>query len=66
FESSSGHQFRAADYINLQAQTKTRESGFLHFRVLIIKTKTGVYRSKLPPYSAPHQRRTALKMLPRW
>src|SRR5690606_14415382 len=30
-----------------------------------IKTKTGVYRLKRPPYSAPHQRRTLLLILPR-
>jgi hypothetical protein len=31
-----------------------------------IKTKTGVYRSKYATYSALHQRRATLLILPRW
>ncbi len=40
FESSSGHQFRQQT-TTVSSLTKTRESGFLHFQVLIIKSKQG-------------------------
>ncbi len=40
FESSSGHQFRQQT-TTVSSLTKTRESGFLYFQVLIIKSKQG-------------------------
>ena len=64
FESSSGHQIQSLRLVQLLSSHKNPRKRVFAFQVFdfipsirFIKTKTGVYRSKLSPYSSPHQQR---------